>query len=251
MDMLLLSAKNVKCEDLVPLIDKVQCMGPGIYKRADCMTLSFDRTHDLDPGVEVWRLKSEIALSQEWDDRLTWNEKDVSHPFMTMILTSVTMLGWADVPDSDWGDFRRRRAVDISNLCYVVMPDTTKVLHKPVLKMIISWLLVALPVSWVAAMLTWHSCHRLQSFLWAVCTVTCALTSITSFSLWLLLNTVHPLFVYYWIIRSSVSLPYRKSIPNLWSSRFASLTIKCVYVGAPNLSLFISCQNLKKTASLL
>ena len=29
------------------------------------------------------------------------NEKDVSHPFMTMTLTCVTMVGWADVPDSD------------------------------------------------------------------------------------------------------------------------------------------------------
>ena len=37
---------------------------------------------------------------------------------MTMILTSVTIVGWADVPDNDWGDFRRRRAVDISScLC--------------------------------------------------------------------------------------------------------------------------------------
>ena len=27
---------------------------------------------------------------------------------------SVTMVGWADVPESDWGDFRRRRAFDIS-----------------------------------------------------------------------------------------------------------------------------------------
>ena len=34
---------------------------------------------------------------------------------MTMILTSKTMVGWADVPDSDWGDFRRRQAVDISS----------------------------------------------------------------------------------------------------------------------------------------
>ena len=25
----------------------------------------------------------------------------------------VTMVGWVAVPDSDWGDFRRRRAVDI------------------------------------------------------------------------------------------------------------------------------------------
>ena len=80
------------------------------------MTLPFDHTHDLDPGVEISRSKSEIPLSQEWDGRLTWNEKDVSHPFMTMILTSVTMVGWVDVLDSDWGDFRRRRAVDISSL---------------------------------------------------------------------------------------------------------------------------------------
>ena len=27
----------------------------------------------------------------------------------------VTMVGWMDVPYSDWGDFRRRRAVDISS----------------------------------------------------------------------------------------------------------------------------------------
>ena len=27
----------------------------------------------------------------------------------------VTMMGWVDVPYSDWGDFRRRRAVDISS----------------------------------------------------------------------------------------------------------------------------------------
>ena len=38
---------------------------------------------------------------------------------MIMILTSVTMVGWADVPDSDWGDFGRRRAVDISNLTLI------------------------------------------------------------------------------------------------------------------------------------
>ena len=28
----------------------------------------------------------------------------------------VTMVGWWDVPYSDWGDFRRRRAIDISSL---------------------------------------------------------------------------------------------------------------------------------------
>ena len=51
------------------------------------MTLFFDHTHDLDLGVS--RSEFEIALSQEWGSWLTWNEKDVSDPFMTMILTSV------------------------------------------------------------------------------------------------------------------------------------------------------------------
>ena len=79
------------------------------------MTLPFDHTHKLDLGVEISRSESEIAWSQEWDGRLTWNEKDVSHPFMTMILTCVTMVRWADLPDSHWGDFRRWHAVDISS----------------------------------------------------------------------------------------------------------------------------------------
>ena len=65
------------------------------------MTLPFDHTHDLDIGVEISRSESEIALAQEWGGRLTMNEKDVSHPFMTMILTNVAMVGWAVVPDSD------------------------------------------------------------------------------------------------------------------------------------------------------
>ena len=43
-------------------------------------------------------------------------QKYVSHPFMTNILTCVSMVGWPDVPDSDRDDFRRRRAVDISSL---------------------------------------------------------------------------------------------------------------------------------------
>ena len=75
--------------------------------------IAFDHTHDLDLGVS--RSESEIALSEEWSGRLTWNENDLSHPFMTMILTNVTMVGWADVPDIDRADFRCRRAVDISS----------------------------------------------------------------------------------------------------------------------------------------
>ena len=61
---------------------------PGYW--ADCMTLPFDHTHDLD--LEVSRSGSEIALFQEWDGRLTWNKKDVIHPIMAMILTSANMV---------------------------------------------------------------------------------------------------------------------------------------------------------------
>ena len=107
---------------IVGLIDVKRKRSELIWYWTDCMTLPFDHTHDLDPGVDISRSESEIALSQEWDGRLIWNEKDVTHPFMTMILilTSVTMAGWADVLDSDRGDFRRRRAVDISGFWYIL-----------------------------------------------------------------------------------------------------------------------------------
>ena len=108
---------NSSISGMVGLIDVKWKRSELIWNWANYMTLPFDLTHDLDRGVEISRSESEIASSQEWDGRLTWNEKDVSHPFMTMILTCVTMVGWADVPDSDWGDFRHRRAVDISS-CY-------------------------------------------------------------------------------------------------------------------------------------
>ena len=105
--------RNSSISRIVGLIDLKLKGSELIWYWADCMTLPFDHTHDLDLGVS--RSKSEIALCQEWGGRLTM--KDVSHPFMTMILTCVTMLGWADVPDNDRGDFRRRRAVDISSSC--------------------------------------------------------------------------------------------------------------------------------------
>ena len=105
--------RNSCISGIVGLIDVKWKGREVIGYLADYMTLTFDHMHDLDLGVS--RSESEIALSQEREGRLTWNEKDVSHPFMTMILTSVTMLGWADVPDNDRGDFRCQRGVDISS----------------------------------------------------------------------------------------------------------------------------------------
>ena len=105
--------RNSSISGIVGLIDVKWKVSELIWYLAYSMTLPFGHTHDLDLWVS--RSESEIALSQEWSGWLTMNEKDVSHPFMTMILTCVTMMGWADVPDNDRGDFRRRRAVDISS----------------------------------------------------------------------------------------------------------------------------------------
>ena len=110
--------RNSSVSRIVGLIDVNWKRSELIWYWAHCMTLPFDHTHDLDLGVS--RSESEIALSQEWGGRLTMNEKDMSHPFMTMILTCVTMVGWADIPESDRGDFRRRRAVDISSSLWYI-----------------------------------------------------------------------------------------------------------------------------------
>ena len=48
---------------------------------------------------------------------------------MTMILTGVTMVGWADVPDSDRGEFRRRLAVDISSYIPHETTDANILVH--------------------------------------------------------------------------------------------------------------------------
>ena len=63
--------------------------------------------------VRVWN-----SLFSGIDYLIDMNKKDVSHPYMAMVLSSVTMVGWADVPDSDRGDFRCQRAIDISNYTY-------------------------------------------------------------------------------------------------------------------------------------
>ena len=116
--------QNNRISGIVGVID-VKWIGSKLIEYwTDCMTLPFDHTQDLELGTS--RSESEIALSQEWGIPLTWNEKDVSHPLMTIILTSVTIVGWADEPNSDQGDFRCRSIVivfysgcvsDLLNVC--------------------------------------------------------------------------------------------------------------------------------------
>ena len=59
-----------------------------------------------------------------------WTKRMSSHPFMTIILTSVTVVGWADVPDSDRGEFRRQCAVDISSSSLNSLTYDDEMMHK-------------------------------------------------------------------------------------------------------------------------
>ena len=68
--------RNSSISGIVGLIDVTWKRGELIWYWANWLTLLFDHNHDLDLGVEISRSEeSEIALSQEWDGRLTWNEK--------------------------------------------------------------------------------------------------------------------------------------------------------------------------------
>ena len=49
----------------------------------------------------TFTLDFEIAFFLGMGWLIDMEQKDVSHPFMSMILTSMTMVEWADVPDSD------------------------------------------------------------------------------------------------------------------------------------------------------
>ena len=88
--------------------------GASVGYWANYVTLTFDLTHDIE--LVVSRSNFEIALFEEWVGWLRWNERDVSWSFMTMTDVWVTLVGWVDVPYSDWGDFRPQRAVEISRI---------------------------------------------------------------------------------------------------------------------------------------
>ena len=81
------------------------------------MVSSFDHTHDLD--LVIYRSKFEIVLFEKLGVGALI---DMERKGCEWIIHDhdcdlwVTMVGWKDVPYSDWGDFRRRRAVDISSL---------------------------------------------------------------------------------------------------------------------------------------
>ena len=94
------------------------------------VTLTFDLTHDLD--LVVSRSKFKIALFEE--SVCVWGGGgegliDMERKGCELIIYDhdcdlwVALVGWMDVPYSDWGDFRRRRAVDISSYFYECTDD--------------------------------------------------------------------------------------------------------------------------------
>ena len=70
------------------------------------MVLLFDHTHDLDLVVSIWGMGGLIDMERKVCESIIHDhDRDLW----------VTLVDWADVPDSVWGDFRCRRAVDISS----------------------------------------------------------------------------------------------------------------------------------------
>ena len=55
-------------------MERKRCESIGCYTHI--VTLNCDLTNDLDPSFS--RSNFENAESQEWEGRLTWNERDVS-----------------------------------------------------------------------------------------------------------------------------------------------------------------------------
>ena len=97
---------------MVGSIDVKRKGGASVRSWVNYVTLTFVPTHDLD--LVVSRSKFEIAL---WGGGLVAMEwkgcESIVHDHDRDLW--VSMVGWVDVPCIDWGDFRRRRAVDISS----------------------------------------------------------------------------------------------------------------------------------------
>ena len=72
---------------MVGPIDVKRKGGASVGYWVSYVTLTFDPTRDL--GLVISMSKFEIALFEEWEGWLTWNERDVSWPFMTMTVTYV------------------------------------------------------------------------------------------------------------------------------------------------------------------
>ena len=98
---------------MVGPIDVKRKGGASVGYWVNHVTLAFDLTLDLD--LVVSRSKFEITLFEERGaDWLEWKGCElIIHDHDRDLW--VTLVVWVDVPYSDWGDFRRRRAVDISS----------------------------------------------------------------------------------------------------------------------------------------
>ena len=107
--------RNSCISGIVGLID-VKWKGSELIRIwAECMTLPFDHTHDLD--LEVSRSSVWISLISGMGRPIDLERKGCESSIHDNDIDfSVTMVWWVDVPDSDQGNFRCLCAIDISNL---------------------------------------------------------------------------------------------------------------------------------------
>ena len=101
---------NFKRLYLRNLIDVKRKESKSVRYWVDCMVLPVDHSHDCD--LEVSWSKFGMGMGGLIDMKRKWCEliiHDHDHDLWE------TMVGWVDVQNSDPGDFRCRRAVDISS----------------------------------------------------------------------------------------------------------------------------------------
>ena len=87
----------------------------SIWYWADCMVLPFDHTHEIDLLISRSKFKISLILGMGGGlIDIEWNGcESIIHDHDCDL--RVTMVGWVDVPFSEWGDFRSWRVVDISS----------------------------------------------------------------------------------------------------------------------------------------
>ena len=106
---------------------KRRCIG---WMLENYVTMTFDLTHDLD--LWFFKVKFQNSLKVKVWNSLIWGMGvealiDMERKGCKLIIHDhdcdlwVTMVGWATVPYSDGGDFRRRRAIDISSSSWIMV----------------------------------------------------------------------------------------------------------------------------------
>ena len=89
----------------------LEMLGPIDMKQKGSVLLRYWVNHvNLIFSLDLWffKVKFEIALSQEWEGQSIWDvSMRIDHTWPCMAVENCKLLRWADVCDSDRGDFRK------------------------------------------------------------------------------------------------------------------------------------------------